>query len=106
LEIGSMRPVATTERARSPRSTVASFDGSISALARVMRVRPKPPMPATTNSAADTYIHFRDLFLAINDLIMQRISDECSTASYGSANRRVPDFSPADDAQRGAFGGE
>src|SRR5689334_16102390 len=89
LEMGSTRPVATTERARSLRVTVAIFDGSISALARVIRVRPKPPSAAISTNAADTNIHLRDFFLAINNLIMLRISDDCVPPTHTALERIV-----------------
>src|SRR3990172_408074 len=51
LTSGSILPVATTDRAMSPFSTLASFEGSISRLGRSASARPKmvpaSPTPAT-----------------------------------------------------------
>src|ERR1051325_4337158 len=50
LESGWIFPVATTTRARSPRSTSASLEGSISWLGLRAALTPKPPPNKTTRA--------------------------------------------------------
>src|ERR1035437_7457925 len=54
-----MFPVATPPRARSPRSTVASLEGSISWLGLRAAITPYPPAPSTTRIATTQIIRRR-----------------------------------------------
>src|SRR5216683_1484959 len=62
LESGWILPVATTTLARSPRSTVASLDGSISWLGLRAAFTPKPA-PRTTTTATEPQMMRRRRFL-------------------------------------------
>src|SRR6266446_3401856 len=59
LESGWILPVATTTRARSPRSTLASLAGSISWLGLRAALTPKPAPRMTTNAMAPQMIRRR-----------------------------------------------
>src|SRR5713101_8035681 len=62
LESGWILPVATTTRARSPRSTAASFDGSISWLGLRAALTPKPAPRSTTTTIEPQMIRRRRFF--------------------------------------------
>src|SRR5262245_56931815 len=62
LVIGSMRPVATTERAMSPRSTVAKREQSISLVGRDNTTKPVTPSPVRMMSAPNIHHSLRDFF--------------------------------------------
>src|SRR5688572_27999442 len=63
LVIGSILPVATTERTIEPRSTVASLDGSIVADAPLSVEKPQAPTMARTTTTAAIRLNFRDFFI-------------------------------------------
>src|SRR5437879_10913018 len=52
LESGWILPVATTTRAKSPRSTEAIFEGSMVRLGLSAALTPYPPPPSTTTAIA------------------------------------------------------
>src|SRR5258708_21658292 len=68
LESGWILPVATTTRARSPRSTEASLDGSISWLGLSAALTPKPA-PRITTSAMEPQMMRRRRFLPFFPLV-------------------------------------
>jgi hypothetical protein len=57
-----MRPVATTERAMSPRSTVANREESISVVGRDRTTNPVTLNPAPITSAPNIHHNLRDFF--------------------------------------------
>src|SRR5262245_29597677 len=63
--IGSMRPVATTDRAMSPRSPVANREESISFVGRDITTNPVTPNPLKMTSAPDIQNSLRDFFFII-----------------------------------------
>src|SRR5688572_31053381 len=63
LVIGSILPVATTERTIEPRSTIASLDGSIVADAPLSVEKPQTPATARTTTTAAIRLNFRDFFI-------------------------------------------
>src|SRR6266852_6951673 len=62
LESGWILPVATTTRAKSPRSTEASFDGSIVRFGLSAALTPYPP-PKSANNATLAQMILRRRFL-------------------------------------------
>src|SRR5262245_5315165 len=65
LVIGSMRPVATTERVMSPRSTVAIREASISFFGRDITVKPATTSPPTMRRRPRISQSLRDFLFAI-----------------------------------------
>ena len=63
--IGSTLPVATTDFTIVPRSTTASFDGSISGDAPFSVARPAAPPTTTSATARPMYRPLRDFLTAI-----------------------------------------
>ncbi len=63
LVIGSILPVATTERSIVPSSTVASFDGSMLADAPLMVEKPQMPATRRTTPAAAIRLSFLDFLM-------------------------------------------
>ena len=65
--IGSTLPVATTDFTMVPRSTVASFEGSISGAAPFSVTRPAAPPRTTTAAPSPMYKRFLDVVRAIQN---------------------------------------
>src|SRR6266436_4593056 len=61
LESGWILPVATTTRAKSPRSTEAIFEGSMVRLGLSAALTPYPPPPSTTTAIAPQMMRRRFL---------------------------------------------
>jgi hypothetical protein len=63
LLIGSILPVATTDRTIVPRSTVASLEGSMAVDAPLSVEKPQMPAIARTTTAAAIRLNLRDFFM-------------------------------------------
>jgi hypothetical protein len=63
LVIGSIFPVATTDRTIVPRSAVATLEGSTSVEAPLRVARPAAAAPTSITAPMAAYHRFRDLFL-------------------------------------------
>jgi len=62
--------VATTERAMSPRSTVANREGSISFVGRDITTNPVTPDPVRTTSEPNIHHSLRDFFLIMFNSVL------------------------------------
>ncbi len=65
-----MRPVATTDRAMSPRSTVANREESISFVGRDITTNPVTPNPVRMMSAPNIHNSLRDFFFIYVDSVL------------------------------------
>src|SRR5262249_38172116 len=92
--IGSMRPVATTERAMSPRSTAANREESISVVGRDITTKPVTPNPLRMTSAPNTHNSLRDFFFIIRLHALltfeSRIDQQLFRFPYGVLEKTVP----------------
>src|SRR5215813_13605194 len=73
--IGSMRPVATTERAMAPRSTVANREESISVVGRDITTKPVTPKPLRMTSAPSIHKNLRGFFFILFDSVLFYLSN-------------------------------
>src|SRR5437870_6311325 len=97
FERGWIFPVATTTRARSPRSTVAILDGSISWLGLRAALTPKPA-PSRTTSAMAPQMMRRRRFLPFLPFVKPFVLLDIQrtpapllvTERYGEHQRKVP----------------
>src|SRR6266481_6377954 len=95
LDSGWILPVATTTRARSPRSAEAIFEGSIVRLGLSAALTPYPAPPSTTTAIAPQMIRRRFLpFLLFfpfpKPLSLLDIPDPALMASLLSVNTQPP----------------
>src|SRR5262245_47658135 len=94
LVIGSMRPVATTDRAMPPRSTVANREESISFVGRDITTKPVTPDPVRITSAPNTHNSLRDFFFIIRLRTLltfePRIDKRLFRSPYGGLYKAVP----------------
>src|SRR6266851_4329607 len=115
LESGWILPVATTTRARSPRSAEAIFEGSIVRLGLSAALTPYPPPPSTATAIAPQMIRRRFLpFLSffpfpkplpLLDIPDPRSHGLAAISGYATVGEKFPRPAGIDDG-RGLWSGE
>src|SRR6266853_1877462 len=114
LDSGWILPVATTTRARSPRSAEAIFEGSIVRLGLSAALTPYPAPPSTTTAIAPQMIRRRFLPfllffpfpkpLSLLDIPDPRCHGLASISEYATAPEKFPRPAGIDDG-RGLWSG-
>src|SRR6266851_2225939 len=107
LESGWILPVATTTRAKSPRSAEAILEGSIVRLGLSAALTPYPPPASTSNAIAPQMMRRRFLLffpffpfpkpLPLLDIPDPRCFALASTSEYGTAWEKFPGPARLDD---------
>src|SRR6266478_6107152 len=100
LESGWILPVATTTRAKSPRSTEAILEGSMVRLGLSAALTPYPPPPNTTTAIAPhmmrrRFLPFLPFFpfpkaLPLLDMPDPRCLSLATTIEYATAGEKFP----------------
>src|SRR5438105_12696098 len=100
LESGWILPVATTTRAKSPRSTEAIFEGSMVRLGLSAALTPYPPPPSTATATAPQMMRRRFLpfllffpfpkILPLLDILDPRYSSPATTSGYATEGQKFP----------------
>src|SRR5713226_1611600 len=111
LESGWILPVATTTRARSPRSAEAIFEGSIVRLGLSAALTPYPPPPSATTAIAAQMMRRRFLPffpfpkpLPLLDIPDPRCFGLAATSEYATRWKKFPRPGRLDDG-RGVWSG-
>src|SRR5260370_36595272 len=109
LESGWILPVATTTRAKSPRSTEAIFEGSMVRLGLSAALTPYPPPPSTTTATAPQmmrrrFLPFLPFFpfpkaLPLLDIPDPRSLSLATTIEYATVWEKFPDPAGIDDGR-------